>query len=66
MAIDDLMQQIDEIERLIAVYRDANEVIIYSHTTATYDETADPYRPVKGLEICAGSCQPSSAAPPRR
>ena len=28
MTIPDLMQQIEETERLIAVYRDANEVII--------------------------------------
>jgi hypothetical protein len=28
MTIDDLMQQIDETERLIAVYRNADEVIV--------------------------------------
>ena len=28
MTIDDLMQQIEETERLIAVYRNANEVIV--------------------------------------
>ena len=28
MTTDDLMQQIQETERLIAVYRDANEVIV--------------------------------------
>jgi hypothetical protein len=28
MTIDDLMQQIEETERLVAVYRNANEVIV--------------------------------------
>ena len=28
MSIDDLMQQIEETERLVAVYRNANEVIV--------------------------------------
>jgi uncharacterized protein with PIN domain len=28
MSIDDLMQQIEETERLIAVYRDADEIIV--------------------------------------
>jgi hypothetical protein len=28
MTVDDLMQQIQETERLIGVYRDANEVIV--------------------------------------
>ena len=53
MTIDDLMQQIQETERLIDVYRNANEVIvgtqdeIYSRrglinrTTLTVDEIGD-------------------------
>ena len=35
MTIDDLMQQIEETERLIAVYRNADEVIVGTEMQST-------------------------------
>ena len=65
MTIDDLMQQIEETERLIAVYRNANEVIvgtqdeIYSRrglinrTTLTAAEIGDQIVSILELRLAA-------------
>jgi hypothetical protein len=65
MTIDDLMQQIEETERLVAVYRNANEVIvgtqdeIYSRrglinrTTLTAAEIGDQIVSILELRLAA-------------
>ena len=47
-------------------------ILAIPNATATYDETADPYRPGEGLEVgagpggCARGCRPSCYRPRTR